>query len=140
MTHNMQQEKKTFWFDNLRVIATIGVIFIHVSSDYQPSSGIISMYDFWIGNIFDSATRFSVPIFVMLSGALLLPKDYGTGIFLKKRLLRLLLPFVFWSFIYILNSLYWRVQDGEKLHFIETTKNILMQFRDGSSLHFWYIY
>lgn len=136
----MQQESKTLWFDNLRVVATIGVIFIHVSSDYAPSTGSISTYNFWIGNVFDSASRFSVPIFVMLSGALLLPKDYGISVFLKKRLLRLLLPFIFWSFIYILNSLYWRVQDGEKLQFVDTTKNILMQFRDGSSLHFWYIY
>ena len=136
----MQQENKTFWFDNLRVIATIGVIFIHVSSDYQPSSGTISMYDFWIGNIFDSATRFSVPIFVMLSGALLLPKDYGTGIFLKKRLIRLLLPFLFWSTIYISNSLYNKIQDGETLHLYTTLKFIFVQMRDGSSIHFWYIY
>jgi len=136
----MQQENKTLWFDNLRVVATIGVIFIHVSSDYAPSTGSISVYNFWIGNIFDSASRFSVPIFVMLSGALLLPKDYGIGVFLKKRLLRLLLPFIFWSVIYILNSFYWRVQDGEKLQFIETAKSVLLQLRDGSSLHFWYIY
>jgi len=136
----MQSKNKTLWYDNLRVVATIGVIFIHVSSDYAPATGSISAYNFWIGNFFDSASRFSVPIFVMLSGALLLPKDYGIGVFLKKRLFRLVLPFVFWSFIYILNFLYWRVQDGEKLHFIETGKSILLQFRDGSSLHFWYIY
>jgi surface polysaccharide O-acyltransferase-like enzyme len=136
----MQQENKTLWFDNLRVIATIGVIFIHVSSDYAPSSGSITAYNFWVGNIFDSASRFSVPLFVMLSGALLLSKDYGIKVFLKKRLFRLVLPFLFWSLIYISNSLFRRVQDGETLYFFNTIKDILIQLRDGSSIHFWYIY
>jgi len=136
----MQQENKTLWFDNLRVIATIGVIGIHVSSDYQPSSGTIPAYDFWIGNIFDSASRFSVPIFVMLSGALLLAKEYSIGVFLKKRLFRLVLPFVFWSLIYIVHSLWGKVQDGATLGLYDTAKDVFIQLRDGSSLHFWYIY
>ncbi len=136
----MQQKNKVLWFDNLRVIATIGVIFIHVSSDYVPTSGTISSYDFWVGNIYDSISRFSVPIFVMLSGALLLPKDYGTAVFLKKRLSRLVLPFLFWSLIYILNSLINKIQDGENLNFTQTVKEVFLQIRDGSSLHLWYIY
>jgi surface polysaccharide O-acyltransferase-like enzyme len=136
----MQQESKTLWFDNLRVIATIGVIFIHVSSDYAPASGSISLYDFWVGNFFDSASRFSVPVFVMLSGALLLPKDYGISIFLKKRLLRLVVPFIFWSLIYILYSFILKLHQGAHPGFIETARNIFVQLRDGSSRHFWYIY
>jgi surface polysaccharide O-acyltransferase-like enzyme len=136
----LQQESKTFWYDNLRVIATIGVIFIHVSSDYVPMSGKVSLYNFWIGNIFDSASRFSVPIFVMLSGALLLPKEYGIGVFLKKRLFRLLLPFLFWSLVYISRSIYLRMQQGEKMSFFEIAREFFVQLRDGSSLHLWYIY
>jgi len=136
----MKQENKILWYDNLRVIATIGVIFIHVSSDYVPMSGKVSLYNFWVGNIFDSASRFSVPIFVMLSGALLLSKDYGIGAFLKKRLFRLLLPFLFWSLVYISRSIILRFQDGEKMPFIDIAREFFVQLRDGSSLHLWYIY
>jgi len=136
----MQQENKTLWYDNLRVIATIGVIGIHVSSDYTPSSGSISDYYFWVGNIFDSVSRFAVPIFVMLSGALLLSKEYSIGVFLKKRLFRLILPFVFWSTVYICNSLLVDFESGLRPGFYEIARNVFIQFRDGSSLHLWYIY
>jgi surface polysaccharide O-acyltransferase-like enzyme len=131
---------KTAWYDNLRVIATIGVIFIHVSSDYVPSSGTISDYVFWIGNIFDSLSRFSVPIFVMLSGALLLPKNEVLGTYLKKRVVRLLFPFLFWSCLYIIYSFAYGDNADLKLSAAETLRIILINLRDGSSLHFWYIY
>ena len=136
----MHQKDKTLWLDNLRVIATIGVIFIHVSSDYVPMTGTVSMYNFWIGNLFDSASRFSVPIFVMISGALLLPKDYPIATFLKKRISRLLLPFMFWSLFYIAHSINYEIHQGNKMGVMEIARFVFVQFRDGSSLHLWYIY
>jgi len=136
----MQQEK-TLWYDNLRVIATIAVIGIHVSSDYVPyGGGTISAYEFWVGNIFCSLSRFAVPIFVMLSGALLLSKDYGIGAFLKKRLFRLVLPFIFWSLAYISKSLIFDYKGGLRPGFWDLARNVFVQFRDGSSIHLWYIY
>jgi surface polysaccharide O-acyltransferase-like enzyme len=136
----MQQENKTLWFDNLRAIATVAVIGIHVSSDYAPASGTIPAYDFWIGNIFDSASRFAVPMFVMLSGALLLSKDYEIGTFLKKRLVRLLIPFLFWSLIYIAFSFVIEFRSGNRLSFEEMARTTFVDLRDGSSLHLWYVY
>ncbi len=138
--NTLQPAAKTLWYDNLRVIATIGVIGIHVSSDYQPASGTISEYNFWIGNIFDSMSRFSVPVFVMLSGALLLAKEYPIGVFLKKRLMRLVIPFLFWSCIYIAKSLWDMHDEGALLTPYTIAREIFVQLRDGSSLHFWYIY
>jgi len=136
----MQSESKTLWYDNLRVIATIGVIGIHVSSSYQPTSGTISTYDFWVGNIYCSLSRFAVPVFVMLSGALLLSKDYKISTFLKKRLVRLLIPFLFWSLVYIINSLVNDFEAGNRPGFWEIARDIFVQLRDGSSGHLWYIY
>ena len=137
----MQSENKTAWYDNLRVVATIAVIGIHVSSAYQPASrASISAYDFWVGNVFCSLSRFAVPVFVMLSGALLLSKDYKISVFLKKRLVRLLIPFIFWSFAYIANSLINDFEAGIRPGFWEITRNIFLQLRDGSSGHLWYIY
>lgn len=138
-TH-MSSANKISWYDNLRVIATIGVIGIHVSSEYQPSKGNVSEYSFWIGNIFDSLSRFSVPVFVMLSGALLLSKEYGIGVFMKKRLMRLLVPFLFWSLIYTLKSLWESSDAGTNLAASSIIQTIITQYRDGSSIHFWYIY
>ncbi|MBP1616357.1 MAG: hypothetical protein H6Q14_184 [Bacteroidetes bacterium] len=136
----MAHPVKTFWYDNLRVIATIGVICIHVSSCYQPESGTISSYSFWVGNIFDSLSRFSVPVFVMLSGALLLFKEDGVRVFWKKRIMRLLVPFLFWSSIYMLKYFWNSYEDGTRLSFAGYAWELFLQLRDGSSLHFWYIY
>jgi surface polysaccharide O-acyltransferase-like enzyme len=136
----MQQENKTLWFDNLRAIATVAVIGIHVSSDYAPATGTIAAYDFWMGNIFDSASRFAVPVFVMLSGALLLSKEYEIGTFLKKRLVRLLIPFLFWSLAYIAFELLSEFRGGNILGFWEIARTVFVDLRDGSSLHLWYVY
>lgn len=136
----LERENKALWLDNLRAVATIAVIGIHVSSDYVPGEGTIPMSDFWIGNIYDSLSRFAVPVFVMISGALLLSKEEGTGVFLKKRFTRLLMPFIFWSLIYSINSLYLENQEGIQNSFQDILHKIFVQFRDGSSVHFWYIY
>ena len=132
--------ERNIWYDNLRAIATVAVVGIHVSSDYAPASGRIPMSDFWVGNVFDSLSRFAVPVFVMLSGALLLPKEYPIGTFLKKRLMRVIIPFVFWSLIYIVRSLYENVQDGVHYTLAGIARQAFVMFRDGSSIHLWYVY
>lgn len=137
----MTQDNHSSWYDSLRAIATIGVIGIHVSSSYVPMRGSsITEAEFWFGNIFDSLSRFAVPLFVMLSGALLLGKEEPTKIFIKKRISRLLWPFLFWSLAYIANSLVNDYNDGIPHSFIETAGIILSQLRDGASIHLWYVY
>jgi len=76
----------------------------------------------------------------MLSGALLLSKDYKISTFLKKRLVRLLIPFLFWSLVYIINSLVNDFEAGNRPGFWEIARDIFVQLRDGSSGHLWYIY
>jgi len=66
--------------DLLRVLASFMVILLHVSTKYVVENiGSPNLY-FTIGNFFNSITRISVPIFVMLSGAFILDnvknKDY----------------------------------------------------------------
>lgn len=71
-------EKKTsgrlFYLDLLRVIACLSVVMIHVSADFvvRGTKGP----DFWVGNLFDSLSRAGVPLFVMISGALMLDENY----------------------------------------------------------------
>ena len=132
--------EKLFWADNLRVIATIAVIFLHVSATVLYKFNTVPRSYWWIGNIYDSSVRFCVPVFVMLTGALLLSKEYILGVFLKKRLLRVVLPFAFWSLIYLiyyyrLHYLYeTRLSRSEDLHWI------FFYLKKGSSFHLWYVY
>jgi surface polysaccharide O-acyltransferase-like enzyme len=119
------QEKNTQWLHNLRVISTISVIIIHVC---QPINAKINLSYWWISNVYESLSRFCVPAFVMMSGVLLLGKSISLKDFLSKRLFRILLPFIFWSVVYLLfNRLY-------------LSPSVLKEFLKGTSFHFWYVY
>ena len=85
------------WLDSLRAIAILAVIVIHVSSPVVNRAYGSNMTYWWIGHVFDSAVRFAVPLFLMISGAMLLTKEYNLREFYKKRVVRVLLPFPFYN-------------------------------------------
>ena len=97
----MGQGKKE-WISNLRVIATLCVVLLHVASSVLYKYNQVPNSHWWIGNVYDSFARFSVPLFLMITGALLLGKQYSYSIFLKRKVVRILLPFAFWTAIYII--------------------------------------
>ncbi|MBI3520292.1 MAG: acyltransferase family protein [Bacteroidetes bacterium] len=136
----VKQENRELWADYLRAIATVSVIFVHVSSDAVVSYNNGSSFVWWIGNIYDSTFRFCVPIFVMLTGSLLLPKEIEIRDFLKKKLFRIIFPLVFWSIIYILYSLSVTISNGDPITLHDTGKDIFEKIMKGSSFHFWYVY
>jgi surface polysaccharide O-acyltransferase-like enzyme len=130
------------WISNLRAIATIFVIILHISAPAVVYSSSLMNYSWWIGNIYNSSSRFCVPIFFMISGTLIFPKTYGLVEFFKKRVLRVFIPFAFWSFIYIFYTLLFRHIKGNDLNYLDTIKNIFSFLKDGNqtSFHFWFIY
>jgi len=136
----MKNENLDF-INSLRALATFAVIFLHVAAGILYQYGSISNLDWWTGNIYDSSVRFCVPIFLMISGTLIFSKNYqSTGEFLKKRVLRILFPFLFWSIIYIAADLFQKFIHGEYLSLIEVLKFIYVKLRSGASYHLWYIY
>lgn len=70
----MIKNNRVFYLDILRVIACLSVIMIHSSATYVVED--IGSFDFWIGNIFDGLSRIGVPLFIMISGTLMLDKNY----------------------------------------------------------------
>ncbi len=92
-------KKRVFYFDIIRAFACFCVIVLHSSAGYAISDcGTVNN---WIGNIFDSLVRVAVPLFVMLTGALMLDEDYEYSD--KKiigHIVKIILFFSFWSFIY----------------------------------------
>lgn len=131
-------ENKLQWADNLRSLATIAVIILHVTAPLLTS--MESLTNWWIGNIIESSVRFSVPVFFMLTGALLFDKEYSIGSFLKRRFFRVILPFLFWSIPYILFGLTLKILHKEELNFFKVFIFIIDQFKNGSSYHFWFVY
>ena len=78
-------KKRILYLDVLRIFAALMVVMIHVSAQYVNNMSN-NLTDFMIGNVFDSLSRVAVPIFAMISGAVMLDesKQYSTKDFLKK--------------------------------------------------------
>lgn len=91
------------WLDVARVVSIMAVVVLHVAGSVVALAALGSA-DWWYGNLYDSLVRWCVPVFVMVSGALLLDpaKAEGILVFYRKRAARVLVPLVFWSAAYIL--------------------------------------
>ena len=76
-------KNRIYYLDILRVIACLFVILIHSSAQYVIEN--VGSLNFWTGNIIDGLSRVAVPIFVMISGALLLDKNYN---YTEKKLIK----------------------------------------------------
>lgn len=92
----------------------------------------------WLSStIYESLIIMGVPLFVMLSGSLLLQKsklDEPIRVFLKKRLARIGIAFVFWSAIYFAWSYFID-------HTAVTVNYIIQNFLSGGAYYqFWFIY
>lgn len=129
---------KQTWPDILRALATLAVIILHTASPILNQFETIPVTSWHIGNIYDSLTRFCVPVFFMLSGALLLSKDYSLKDFLSKRFLRIIPPLIFWSLIYIVYTIF----DSNKTFssFLDLSLFVLLKLFKGSQFHLWFIY
>jgi surface polysaccharide O-acyltransferase-like enzyme len=115
----MEKTNNKYWANNLRVLATISVILLHVAANILYQYTNIPQHIWWIGNIYDGLVRFSVPAFFMLTGALLLPKIEPVNVFLKKRFSRIFPPFLFWSLIYIIYHIWLQTVTGTALETID---------------------
>lgn len=85
-------QKRLFWADLIRTVAIIGVVAIHTLGVTQSST--VSAQTVF------SLLKTAVPLFVMLSGALLLGKIESESVFFQKRLLRVGVPWLFWSVVF----------------------------------------
>jgi len=128
--------EKFYNLDILKSIAVTLVIMIHVVSGELDLFGKgISMKNWMIANILDTLSRMCVPLFVMVSGYLLLRKDESVGIFFKKRFIRIIPKFLIYSMIYYV----FKVSFLHKPYPIN--ENFLTLLLKGNIFyHFWYIY
>ena len=127
------------WINNIRLVALYAVIILHCSAPLLMQFGKVPQTDWWAADILNALSRFGVPVFVMVTGALLLHREYDTVDFLKKRITRVVVPFLFWSLIYV-----WYSWHNEEISFGSDVwvniKQVLHLLKNGSSYHLWYVY
>lgn len=93
--------KRQVYLDKLRVLATVLVIAVHtvsLGSTLVPERSAV-WYGFEISNYLFLCCNL---LFIMISGALLLPvKDESAGQFYRKRFLKVLVPMVIYYILYV---------------------------------------
>ena len=126
------------WLDNSRIIAIFAVVLLHTASDVVTGIAVGSDY-WWIGNVYDSFVRWCVPVFVMMSGALLLDpnKNEALKTFYAKRLARIAVPILFWSVFFLL----WTMLKGIAKGDAPSLTFLLKRLISGKPYyHMWFLY
>lgn len=159
MIQNSISDNRIVWLDVIRCVAMIMVIGVHCIDPFyiSPTMRAIPEYTHWAA-IYGSLLRPSVPLFVMMTGLLLLPvKKQPLGKFYKKRIYRVLFPFLIWSVLYsmfpwvtgvlglpkeIIGDFFCYTQGQESQSLIDSLKDVVMipfNFSHKEN-HMWYIY
>ncbi len=125
--------------DLIRSVAIVLVIILHAAIEPTPNIDIMSpegIQLWWVSNTYDSFSRTAIPLFVMLTGALLLcssKADEPLGVFFRKRWNRVGIPVLFWGLIYFA----WDFNvKGQPFTGVAVLNGVLA----GPYVHFWYVY
>jgi surface polysaccharide O-acyltransferase-like enzyme len=122
--------------DIIRTVAIIAVIFLHATADLTvPQMDQFEIVRWTTNDVYQSIGRICVPLFVMLSGALLLQpgKQDTLSSFFKKRWARIGLPWIFWGIAYF-------IWDFQVLHNPLTLNAVAQGILTGPYYNFWYLY
>ena len=127
-----KDEKREIWLDWLRVTACFLVMATHSCEPFYlggEGSLILTRSDaLWV-SVLNVIPRAAIALFIFTSSYLQFPLHYPTGEFFRRRAVRILIPFVFWSIVY---ALVW----GEP---VQNFKDLLLNFNYAAG-HLWFVY
>ena len=129
------QKNHIHYFDYLRLMAAMGVIYMHTAA--SPLRGGIDPG--WHGmNILTSLAFTAVPLFFMMSGYLMLSSEKTADVsyLLKKRLPHLLVPLAGWTVVAVLYSAL--LTRDFSVH--NLLNSLVSAFHTPAWVHFWYMY
>ena len=147
-------KQRIIYLDFLKVIAIFLMVANHCVDNVTPAERALPWYNLW-GSAYNSFTRPAIPLFMMVTGILLLPTQMDMSSFYKKRVSRVLVPFLVWSVLYNLFPWFTGLLncDPETIHiffkwadtsqaFGDALRNILMIPFNFSAfaVQMWYVY
>lgn len=127
-TDKLMDSFRLKWLDLIRAVGAFLVVLAHVEYSGAGNNLVTSFY-FVI-------TRTAVPLFFMASGFLLLSKKESYLDFFKKRALKVFLPFLIWSVIYLV----WQKEALDQ-PFLTIVKIYFIKIIHGPRAnHLWFFY
>ncbi|WP_372881646.1 acyltransferase [Psychromonas sp.] len=140
---NNPPRQSVFYLDFLRCIAVFAVVAIHVLGPFRYLYGEIPDSQWFAATAINAITRWAVPVFMMISGALLLSsqRPFDCEDYLSKRVAKVVLPFLGWSLIYSFIAGF-MVNDRftGTWSMIETSRVIEHSAKDPVWYHLWFFY
>jgi surface polysaccharide O-acyltransferase-like enzyme len=104
---NKKENKKIDFISFSSLFAAICVVFLHVNGCFWNFD---STQGYWFSaNVIECTAYFAVPVFFMISGSTLLDffNRYGIREYCRKRIVRVLIPFLIWSFFAMFYRIYY---------------------------------
>ncbi len=127
-TNNSIDQSRFQWVDLIRALGAFLVVLAHVQySGAGPS--LVSIFYY-------ALTRVAVPLFFMASGFLLLSKDEPYLDFFRKRALKVFVPFVVWSVIYLV----WKGEGLDQPLIVILKSYFVKILRGPRENHLWFFY
>lgn len=132
---NISRKEKKIYIELLRVIAIILVIFNHTDGYYSYFSVTTNLFTYLFSLIMSVICKINVPIFVMITGALLLEHEECLLKLFQKRVLRIVLITTIFSFLYYVIAV---IRNGKEIFSVWTFLKGLLTGTIQES--FWYLY
>ena len=123
---------RVVWVDWMRVAACFMVILVHSTEPFYlggDGAQILTSSDAYWASFFDSFVRSCVPLFIIASSYLLFPLRHEASEFVRRRAVRVLVPFVVWTLVY---ALVW----GEP---VQNFRDLAFNFCYSAG-HLWFVY
>lgn len=91
---------RILWLDITRIIAIFLVVFAHTigTNNWTP---VVTQSDKILNAFYASLLELNVPLFLMISGALLLHKQEPYTAFFTRRFSKILIPWILWAGLYV---------------------------------------
>ncbi|MGR5959309.1 acyltransferase [Bacillus cereus] len=130
----MNKKNYVEYVDVLRVFSMFAVVFLHTAAG--SLRGNIGSGTWHITNALTTVFSTSVPIFFMISGAMLMrsSKTESLKITYTERLPKLIVPFIIWSTIAVLYF------TPRPIQITNVIKSILYMPNQAATVHLWFMY
>ena len=129
------KSKRIIYYDFIRAFAIFGVLSCHCFAKLVTNVDIFNT-NLWYYSLFLNSLRdVSVPLFITVSGALLITKKYPITVFIKKRFNKVIIPYVFWVIMFIIFEII-ILKNSNPINFILNTVSIPPV---GKSIFLWFV-
>ena len=139
-TVDSQTKSRRLEVPYIRAIAALAVVQLHSVGEtvfnFDPNLPFDERW--WVGNLYYSALRWATPFFIMLSGSVMLTpgRSEPAGVFLRKRMSRILPPFALWSVVYLFYQYRGNIWDNNLPTWREVFNKVVFE---DVYYHLWFI-